>query len=195
MRLMFRLLPLLLVAGCTPQYTIVYPNIAAGPVGGLQVSPDTAWNRAPKGAADTAFSQVWTLNGEGLDRVVLIGGARDGESIVRQKARASAQVPVFRANMAAQDVVSIIESYYRIGAGAQDFRPHGLAPQVFAGRPGFGFEYDYTLADSVRRKGRAAGAIADGRLYLVLFDAAATHYFAAASPGVARLVATARLSG
>ena len=43
------------------------------------------------------------------------------------------------------------------------------------------------------RRGRAVGAVVNGRLYLVLLDAARSHYFAAALPGYEKAVTTARL--
>ena len=36
--------------------------------------------------------------------------------------------------------------------------------------------------DEVRRRGRAVGAVIDGRLYLILFDAARSHYYNALAP-------------
>jgi hypothetical protein len=45
------------------------------------------------------------------------------------------------------------------------------------GYPGFQFDYDHLDGDEVWRRGRAVGAVIDGRLYLILLDAARSHYF------------------
>ena len=44
----------------------------------------------------------------------------------------------------------------------------GLRPRTFLGHPGFQFDYDHLGGDEVERRGRAVGAIIDGRLYLAL---------------------------
>ncbi len=182
---------LLALAACAPRYHIVRGGVAATPAGALVVLPDAAWNRAPRSRDDLPVTQVWTRNGEALDRIVLIGGLRDGQAMVRQRSRASGRVPVFRADMAPQDIVAMIESQYRITAAASGFRTHGLFPDEFAGYLGFTVDYDFVLADAVPRKGRATGAVIGDRLYLLLFDAVAAHYFDAGLPSVERIAASA----
>ena len=79
--------------------------------------------------------------------------------------------------MTAPEVTAMLESFYRVKAGAVDFKTTGLSPRQFMGYPGFQFDFDHLDGDEVLRRGRAAGAVIEGRLYLVLLDAAASHYF------------------
>ena len=48
-------------------------------------------------------------------------------------------------------------------------------------------------SNSPRRKGRAVGAVIDGRLYLILFDATRSHYYGASLPDYEAIVRSARL--
>jgi hypothetical protein len=61
------------------------------------------------------------------------------------------------------------------------------------GYNGFQYDYEHLDGDEVRRKGRAVGAVIDGRLYLILFDAARSHYYGALLPDFEAIVNSARL--
>ncbi|HET9813724.1 MAG TPA: hypothetical protein VFP57_08735, partial [Sphingomicrobium sp.] len=73
-----------------------------------------------------------------------------------------------------------------------DFRTLSLQPRSFLGTNGFQFDYEHLDGDELWRKGRAVGAIVDGRLYLILFDAARSHYYAAGLPDFEAIVASAQ---
>jgi hypothetical protein len=68
-----------------------------------------------------------------------------------------------------------------------------VKPRTFAGHPGFQFDYDHLGGDELDRRGRAVGAIVNGRLYMALFDAAKLHYFGAGIGEFERLVESARI--
>ncbi|MBV8685901.1 MAG: hypothetical protein JOZ90_00340 [Alphaproteobacteria bacterium] len=189
---------LALLAGCAGgpglgYYTLIQP----GPRGVVQdrmvVTPGARWNRAPRGASDIEKEEDWTLNGPLLDSLTFIAGLEDGKRIVRQRSKADRKVPDFRSDMVPQDVAAMVETFYRVRAGASEFTLASLKPRDFLGRPGFQFDYDYLGGDEVRRRGRAVGAIIEGRFYLALFDAARMHYFDAGLPEFERLVDSARL--
>ncbi|MEG3166097.1 hypothetical protein U1701_15990 [Sphingomonas sp. PB2P19] len=178
----FPLVLLLALAACAPRYTLVPPSTVAVAKNGMRVHPGTAWNRAPKGRHDIAWEENWTANGPGLDSIGFIGGLPDGEAIAKQRRKADRQVPVFRATMSPQDLVAMIESYYRIRAGAALFETRGVAPVTFLGQPGLQFDFAYVGADEVKRRGRAVLAVVDGKFYCASLDGAELHYFDAALP-------------
>lgn len=182
---------MLALAACAPHYTLVPPAAVAVARGAMTVHPGIAWNRAPKGRYDTAWEENWTENGPALDSIGFIGGLPDGEAITRQRRRADRKVPVFRATMTPQDLVSMIESHYRIKAGATLFETRGIEPASVLGRPGLRFDFDYVGVDEVRRRGRAMIAVIDAKLYCLTLDGAALHYFGAALPEFDAIVSTA----
>ena len=165
------------------RYSLVQPGPHAVANGRLTVSPPQAWNRIPRGFNDIREEENWTLNGPLLDSVGFIAGVRDGRTIVRQRRRDDRQVPLFRANMTPPEIVAMIETLYRIRAGANEFTMTGLKPASFVGRPGFQLDFDYLDGNEIRRRGRGYGAVVDGQLHLMLLDAARMHYFDAALPG------------
>jgi hypothetical protein len=161
----------------------------------IHVVPTIAWNRAPRSRYDISREENWTLNGPLLDNLSFIGGVQSGKSIVRQRRRAERQVPRFRPDMSPPEIASMIDTFFRIRAGAVSFNIRGLQPRTVLGHPGFQLDYDHLDGDEVERQGRAVGAVIDDRLYLILFDAVRSHYFPAGLPEFERIVESATLSG
>ena len=184
----------LALAGCGgPRYALVPAAPVTVAKGSMTVRPGIAWNRSPRGRYDVAWEENWTENGPLLDSIGFIGGLPDGQAIAKQRKKDDRKVPVFRADMSPQDLVSMLESYYRIKAGATVFAAEGVSPATFLGTPGLRFDYSYVGEDQVKRRGRAVMAVVKGKLYLVSLDGAALHYFDAALPDFTAMADCARL--
>ena len=173
------MLATLALPGCAPTYTLVTAAPQKVASNTLHVTPGVTWNRAPKSPLDVRWQENWTENGALLDSISFIGGVPDGQAIAKQRPKADHQVPAFRANMTAPDLVAMVESYYRITAGAAVFEAGEVTPVTFIGKPGLRFDYSYVAADNVRRRGRSVMAISGSKLYLMTLSAAALHYYAA----------------
>lgn len=163
--------------------------------GSMAVTPAREWNKVSTVWAidDIRAVEDWTLNGSSLDSLSFVTGLKGGRYIIRQSKRAAQQVPKFRSDMTAPEVTAMLESFYRVKAGTVDFKTIGLSPRQFMGYPGFQFDFDHLDTDEVWRRGRAVGAVIDGRLYLVLLDGARSHYFNAALPDFEAVASSARL--
>lgn len=162
--------------------------------GSLSVAPPRSWNRHRRILfEDVRGVEDWTLNGPLLDGMSFVTGLRSGKSLIRQRRRASQQVPTFRDNMTPPEIAAMIESLYRVRGGAVDFRTLSLQPRTFLGKNGFQLDYEHLDEDELWRRGRAVGAVINGELYLILFDAAKSHYYDAALPDFEAIVASAEL--
>jgi hypothetical protein len=160
--------------------------------GTMSVVPPRPWNRARRDSfADMRAVEDWTLNGTELDEIVMVSGLKSGQSFIRQWRTTTQQVPVFRSDMTPPEVAAMIESLFRVRGGAVDFRTIGLQPRTFLGTSGFQLDYEHLDGDELWRKGRAVGAVVNGRLYLILFDAARSHYYGAALPDSEAITASA----
>jgi hypothetical protein len=175
-------------------YSLVRPRARAVGDGSMIVFPQQAWNRQSQVIFDD-IRQVedWTQNGPVLDSLSFVSGLKDGKSIVRQSRKADQQVPRFRSSMTAPEVAAMLETFYRTRAGTVDFKTIALAPRSFLGTSGFQLDFDHLDGDELWRRGRAVGAVVNGRLYLILLDAARSHYFAAELPEFETVVNSARL--
>lgn len=193
MSIRFFVLALVLgLAGCVPSYTLVQPGQTEVAKKALTVQPTTSWNRIPKGPGDTAWEEAWTKNGPLLDTVAFVGGLPDGDTLVRQEKKADKKVPTFRADMSPQDLVSMIESSYRIG-GISVFEIAGVEPTQFVGQPAIKMDYSYVPSDGLPRRGRCVMSVADSKLYLMKLEGAASHYFDASVPEFEAMVGSASL--
>ncbi|HEU4957356.1 MAG TPA: hypothetical protein VFT40_07005 [Sphingomicrobium sp.] len=160
----------------------------------MAVTPPREWNKISSSLfVDIHSVEDWTQNGPYLDGISFVTGLKDGKALVYQRSRDDRQVPKFRSNMTPLEITAMIESLFRVRGGAVDFKTVSLTPRPFMGYNGFQYDYEHLDGDEVRRKGRAVGAIIDGRLYLILFDAARSHYYGALLPDFEAIVSSARL--
>ena len=160
----------------------------------LSVEPPRPWNRL-RGQLFRDIREVedWTLNGPILDGISFVTGLRGGQYLVYQRKTEDQQVPKFRSDMTPPEIAAMLESLYRVRGGTVEFRTLGLQPRQFLGYPGFQLDYEHLDTDELWRKGRVAGAVIDGRLYLILYDAARTHYYDNGLPDFEAIVASAQL--
>ena len=162
--------------------------------GSLRVTPPREWNRQHGQLfVDIREVEDWTLNGPLLDGISFVTGLKSNKTLVRQSRRDDRQVPRYRANMTAPEVAAMLESLFRVRGGTVDFRTLGLSPRSFLGAPGFQYDFEHLDGDELWRRGRAVGATIEGRLFLILYDAARAHYYDAALPDFETIANSARL--
>lgn len=178
--------------GCGTPFTMVSPGPVPVAKKSFSVEPQTAWNRFPKAANEIPQEESWTKNGMLLDTIAFVGALPDGKSLARQSKKDDRQVPTFRANMSPDDLVTMIESSYRIG-GVAAFEVTGVEPVLFLGQPAVRFDFNYVPSDNLPRRGRCVLAVVGERLYMMKLEGAASHYFERALPEFETMVATAAL--
>lgn len=158
----------------------------------LTVTPSVDWNRL--GSRPGRNAESWTLDGLTLDDVTFYGGIADDTTLFRDYKKKVAPLPRFSRTMLAPDIAQLFESSYRVSIGTSLMTIDSIEPATFAGRPGFRFSYTFVIqGEEVRRKGVADGAVVDGKLYLITFEAPVIHYFDAYKDEAHDLVATARI--
>lgn len=142
--------------------------------------------------SDVSDVEDWTQNGPILDGISFVSGMKNDKELVRQRRTADQQVPRFRSDMTAPEIAAMLESLYRVKGGAVDLKTLSLKPRQFLGANGFQWDYEHLDQDELWRKGRAVGAVIDGKLYMILLDAARSHYYAAELPDFEAIVASAQ---
>ena len=180
------LLPVMLavaLSGCVAAYTLVPPQTATVSKATMSVTPASSWNRAPASVGMSANgalngkAEVWTLDGPALNQITFFGAIKDGEALIKAAPGAQTKPPLFKSSMLPQEVVEFVEKSYRVLTGSPVFQVSDVRPAQFGGEQGFRFDFSFTTQDEVRRKGRAVGTIRNGQLYLMVYEAAAIHYF------------------
>jgi len=194
MKVLFVLGMAAMLGGCVGlSYELVKPGPVAVANGAMTVDPSGSWNKAPKLLVPLKSEEDWTRNGFMLDQVELVGALADGDALVKQRAKADQQVPVFHATMTPTDLTSMIEASYRIKGEAKVFNTISVKPVSFVGQSGMQFDYDYVGEDNIRWRGRAVMAISGGKFYLMILNGTALHYFDAALPEFEAMTASATI--
>jgi hypothetical protein len=146
--------------------------------------------------SDVRDVEDWTLNGPILDGISFVSGMNNNRELIRQRRTADQQVPRFRSDMTPPEITAMLESLYRVKGGAVDLRTLSLQPRPFLGAAnGFQWDYEHLDSDELWRRGRAVGAVIDGKLYMILMDAARAHYYEAQLPDFEAIVASAQRRG
>ena len=176
-------------------YTLVRSKPTNVGNGSVTVVPPRPWNKQRRFYFFDSVRWVedWTLNGPYLDGITFVTALPSGQYLIRQRKSDERQVPKFRSDMTAPEVAAMLETAFRVRGGAVDFKTLGLQPRQFLGYPGFQFDFEHLDNDELWRKGRAVGAVVDGRLYLILFDATRSHYYGNALPDFEAMANNARI--
>jgi len=182
----------IVLGGCLPAYTIVTPGEKHVAGKQLVVHPGIAWNALPHSPTQTAWDETWTRNGPLLEAVGFVGGLPDGETLIKQKKKEDARVPVFRADMSPQDLVSMMEAAYRV-RGITVFEIESVDPADFLGGKGLRVQYKYAPNDGIAKRGVCVARVVDSKLYAIKLEGVKNHYFAASIPEFNKLVESARL--
>jgi hypothetical protein len=157
----------------------------------LTVVPNEDWNRFMVRPGRNGES--WTLDGLTLDDLTYYGGIAEGMTLFREADKKDAPLPRFSAKMLIPDVAQMFEASYRISNKTPIFSIDSIEPATFAGLSGFHFSYSFVVqGEDVRRKGDASGAIKDGKLYMISYEAPVIHYFDAHIGAYQAIVKSAR---
>lgn len=160
---------------------------------GLTVTPPADWNRL--GARPGRNAESWTLDGFSLNDLTFYGGIAENKTLFREVDKKNRPLPRFSPTMLPPDIAQLFEGSYRVAVGTSLMSVDSIEPASFAGAQGFRFAYSYTIQDEeVRRKGEATGAIIDGKLWMITFEAPEIHYFARDLEMVRKLAASARIA-
>lgn len=181
-----------LLSACIPAYKLVRPGEASVGNGSLSVTPRIEWNAVPALPTSSAWEEAWTQNGPLLDSVMFVSGLPDGRALVKHHKKDVARVTKFRADMSPTDLVSMIESYYRVG-GVSVFTVDSVDPVAFLGGTGLRMSYHYAPTDGIGKRGIAVLRVVDDKLYLMKLDGVTSHYFDASKPEFEAMVASAIL--
>jgi hypothetical protein len=158
----------------------------------LTVTPSVDWNRL--GARPGRNAESWTLDGLTLNDLTFYSGIANDATLFRDARKKTAPLPRFSSTMLAPDIAQLFESSYRVSIGTSLMSIDGVEPATFAGRSGFHFTYTFVIqGEEVRRKGEATGAVIDGKLYLITFEAPVIHYFDATRGAAKTVVDSAKI--
>jgi hypothetical protein len=181
-----------MLAGCASGYGLVKPGTV--PVNALEVDVGAGWNRVPGSELPWAWNQtqVWTQNGLSLDRLVLIPGIEDGDSIYFPND--AIDYPLFRTDMTDAGLVELVGRTIELAQGANrtEVTTSAVRPQRFGDVQGVLFDLEAAVHDGPAYLGSAGAFVSDGCLFLVYFLAASPWYYEQQSASALATIVSAR---
>lgn len=161
--------------------------------GAMVVTPAGNWNRSTQ--RPTRRTEIWTRDGTTLGELDFWLGVKPGEPLFKEQNKKKAPLPKFDPAMLPIDLVEFFEDTARTVLGGSLFETTHVQPASLAGHAGVEFEFTYTGADEVARRGLVRGAIIGGKLYLINWDAPRLHYYDEHLTEVRAIMDSARLAG
>jgi len=187
---------LLSLAGCQA-FTLV-PE-ASTSAAGIQVQVDAPWNKINQLAVQSSgLVEVWTADGPGLNMLIFIGGARDGQPVLHRhnvNAASKAPAPVFRDSMAPAEIVELWESVMAQVSTTTIAKGSNIQPVKFGDLDGFQFDFNYATKDEVDRQGIGYGAVKDKKLYLIFYSGAKLHHYSLRLASATKIMQSAKIGG
>lgn len=142
----------------------------------IVASPDGEWNKLSFSGGPNV--EVWTRDGDNLNKVSFFGGVAAGMPIYRDTAKKKAPLPTVDGAMLLPDIPVLLESTYRARYQVNRMSIDSQDVTAIGGRQAIRFTYSYVRdEDGVERQGEAVGTMVNKKLYLVTYEAPKIYYF------------------
>ena len=133
--------------------------------------------------------EIWTSRGPREDQLVFVTGLAPGEALIPELET----FPRYQAGMTPEAIAQFVVNSYVLHGGHTDAAVHRVWPARFGSVEGFRFEYGYTTIFDIDVHALGAGAVKDGKLYLIYLEAAGQGLFDRLRPIAERIMDTATL--
>lgn len=168
----------LTLGGCATGYTAVesgsrmLDGALSVPVDGPWVNVDFVGLSGKNGERDA----LWTLDGVDLNTVSFFVKTADGEPLLTSPDE-TVVFPAFRSDMTELELQELLVDTIAQAHGG--VRPEVLAfvPRDFADSPGFELELAFTDQNDLQRRAFIAGAMKEGSLTAIAYEAPRIHYY------------------
>lgn len=142
----------------------------------VSASPAGEWNRLSR--SDGKNVEVWTRDGDGLNKVTFFGGIGLGQSLYKERNAKESPLPKVADNMLIADIPLLLESTYRSQYKVNRMSIDSQEITSLSGYQAIRFTYTFVRGeDEVTRKGEAVGAVVNKKLYLFSYEAPSIYYF------------------
>jgi hypothetical protein len=162
------------------------PNPAGGR---LMIDSEMEWTRM-----SASRYQLWTMDGELLNRLYLIPRVREREFIFlgQRQTRRRPDGAFYHRGLRADELRDLILDGLR-ASGTADVEATNLRPTRFGNRDGLRFEFSLANPEGLRYRGMAAAFEHEKGLALAIFLAPSEHYYPRDADKVSRMLETLRL--
>ena len=179
----------LLLAACSTGGALVKPGptIASGK---LMIDSEMEWTRIYSG---TRY-QLWSIDGELLNRLYLIQNVREKEFIFlgERQTKRRPDGAFYHRGLRPDELRDLILDGLR-AAGTVNIEARNLRPATFGGREGLRFEFSLANEEGLKFQGMAAAFEQEKGLSLAIFMAPSEYYYPRDEAKVSKMLDTLRL--
>ena len=176
-----------LLAACGAGGALVKPG--PNPAGSrLMIDSEMEWTRIT-----ASRYQLWTIDGELLNRLYLIPSVREREYIFlgRRESRRRPDGPFYKPGMRADELRDLVLDGLR-ASGAINVDDSNLRPMNFSGREGLRFDISLANQEGLKYQGMVAAFEHEKGLALAIFMAPSEYYYPRDAERVSRMLDTLR---
>lgn len=179
----------LLIAACSAGGPLVKPGptIASGK---LMIDSEMEWTRI---ATSTRY-QLWSIDGELLNRLYLISNVREKEFIFlgQRQTKRRPDGAFYQRGLRPDELRDLILDGLR-AAGTANVEARNLRPAMFGRREGLRFEFSLANEEGLKFQGMAAAFEQEKGLSLAIFMAPSEYYYPRDEAKVSKMLETLRL--
>lgn len=178
----------LALAACTSSGPLVVPGpTTAG--GKLMIDSEMEWTRF-----STSRYQMWTIDGELLNRLYLIPAVREREFIFlgQRQTKRRPDGAFYKRGLRADELRDLVLDGLR-AVGTVNLESRNLRPATFGGREGLRFEFSMSNEEGLKYQGMAAAFEHEKGLALALYMAPSEFYYPRDEAKVAKMLDTLRM--
>lgn len=185
------LVALFALGACSRYGLVSVERIEIG--GAYSVQPGIKWNYLL--GQDI---ELWTVDGLSLQNLFFVSGIEDGDTLLVGKPEFDlfneSKIPEYKEGFTLLDIREWIEASYA-QADVARMETHDFRPVPFGSKKGFRFEFSFANEDGLSQKGFVVGATIDEELHLIIFTAAALHFYDKFAPEAERIIRSIRIAG
>ncbi len=188
LRMITPLLLALWIAGCSAGGALVKPGPNTGG-GKLMIDSAMEWTRIAR-----SRYQLWTIDGELLNRLYLLPTVREREFIFlgEKQTKRHPDGAFYQHGLRADELRDLILDGLR-ASGTVNVEDHHLRPANFSGRDGLRFEFSFANEEGLKFRGMAAAFEHEKGLALAIYMAPAEYYYPRDETKVSKMLETLRL--
>lgn len=158
--------------------TVTLVPAGTATVNGISFSSSGNWNQLPPAVMNLGeFAVTCTADGPALERLIFVAGVPAGKPMFKA-ANKSVPMPAFDAALLPHEIPDYVRtSLTNLSPGEIRFETTDVKPAALGGAQGVRFGMSFAMPSGLLMKGDALAAVNGGKLYAIIYMAAAEHYY------------------
>jgi hypothetical protein len=166
----FFIFSLLSLSACTPYFSLINEHQGIQVGNTFLVESPIAWSKH-----SDSSSEIWTIDGPFLQRLVFIFGIEDGQPLVKPSSQTE-QMPVFRKDMSPLEIKELWEATM-VRAGNHQITVKNMKPAQIDQLECFEFEFTFTTQDGLDYSGYIIAGVKDSKLIGIKYEGTSLYHY------------------